>query len=119
MRFQIIIAVILVALLIQIFVSVKNHKLDFRHALSWILSGILLLIVAIFPGIMTWLAKVCGVEVPINMVFFFGIILSFVLIFESSKAISTLTERVKRLTQEVALLKKQIEEMDCGKEDKH
>lgn len=110
MRFQIISAIVLFLLLIQIFVSVKKHELDFRHALSWIIAGILLLIVSIFPGIMTWLARICGVDVPINMFFFFGIILCFILIFGLSKAISILTDRVKKLTQEVALLKSELEE---------
>lgn len=109
MKFQIIIAVLLLTVLFVIINSVKKHKLDFRHAISWILSDLLLLVLDIFPEIISWLAALCGVALPVNMLFFFGIILCFILIYGLSITISNLLEKVKKLTQEVALLEEKLE----------
>lgn len=111
MKFQIIIAILLLCVLLVILNSVKKHKLDFRHAISWIVSDLLLLILDVFPGIIEWLAKVCGVELPINMIFFFGIVLCFILIYGLSVTISILLEKVKKLTQEMALLEEKIKKL--------
>lgn len=111
MKFQIIIAVLLLCVLLVILNSVKKHKLDFRHAISWIVSDLLLLILDVFPGIIEWLAKICGVELPINMIFFFGIVLCFILIYGLSVTISILLEKVKKLTQEMALLEEKIKKL--------
>lgn len=111
MKFQIIIAVLLLVVLLVIINSVKKHTLDFRHALSWIVSDLILLLLDIFPGIIAWFAKLCGVALPINMMFFFGIVLCYVLIYGLSVTISHLTEKVKKLTQEVALLEEKLERL--------
>lgn len=111
MKFQIIIAVLLLTVLFVIINSVKKHKLDFRHAISWILSDLLLLVLDIFPEIISWLAALCGVALPVNMLFFFGIILCFILIYGLSITISNLLEKVKKLTQEVALLEEKLERL--------
>lgn len=111
MKFQIIIAVLLLAVLLVIINSVKKHTLDFRHALSWIVSDLILLLLDIFPGIIAWFAELCGVALPINMMFFFGIVLCYVLIYGLSITISHLTEKVKKLTQEVALLEDKLERL--------
>lgn len=111
MKFQIIIIILLVIMLFIIINSVRKHKLEFRHALSWIVCDLLLLILGIFPGIISCMAGAFGVEVPINMLFFFGIVLSYCLIYGLSVAISTMQEKIKKLTQEVALLEEKIEEL--------
>lgn len=111
MKFQIIIAVLLLVVLLVIINSVKKHTLDFRHALSWIVSDLILLLLDIFPGIIAWFAELCGVALPINMMFFFGIVLCYVLIYGLSVTISHLTEKVKKLTQEVALLEEKLERL--------
>lgn len=111
MKFQIIIAVLLLLVLLVIVNSVKKHKLDFRHALSWIVSDLVLLILDIFPGIIAWFAQLCGVALPINMMFFFGIVLCFILIYGLSVTISILLDKVKKLTQEVALLEEKIDQL--------
>ena len=111
MKFQIIIAVLLLVVLLVIINSVKKHTLDFRHALSWIVSDLILLFLDIFPGIIAWFAELCGVALPINMMFFFGTVLCYVMIYGLSITISHLTEKVKKLTQEVALLEEKIDQL--------
>ena len=71
---------------------------------------IVLLIMDIFPGIVDWMTQLLGIELPINMLTFCGLAFAFVLIFSLTTAISRLNERQKKLVQEIALLKKKLDE---------
>ena len=50
-----------------------------------------------------------GIELPINMLFFLGFCFSLIIIFSLTKTVSDLAHKVKRLTQELALLKRDME----------
>ena len=68
------------------------------------------IIFACFPQFTAWLAQIFGIGQPINMVFFAGFCFSLVIIFSLSVAVSRLSNKVKRLTQEIALMEKKFED---------
>lgn len=111
LRLQIFIGIIILILLLFVANMVRNKKIDLRYALSWLCLGILLLILDIFPQIVFWLASLMGVEVPSNMVFFMCTILAIVLIYVLTVSVSRLSNKTKRLTQEVALLREEMERL--------
>ena len=110
LRLQIIIGVILILSLLAIGGAVRAKRLEFRLSLPWLLLLVVLLLMDVFPGIVDWLAKMLGIELPINMLTFCGLGFSLVLIFSLTTSISRLNERQKKLVQEIALLKKQLGE---------
>lgn len=110
MKIQIIIAVFLILGLIGILNAVKKHELDIKYALSWMFCMICMLIVDIFPKILVRLSELVGIDLPINMVLFLGICFSLLLIFIQTVTISNLSEKTKKLTQELALLEKKMME---------
>lgn len=112
LRLQIIIGVILVAMLSIIVGAVRANRLEFRLSLPWLALVLLLLIMDLFPGIVEWLSQILGIELPINMLTFFGLAFTLVLIFMLSTALSRMNERQKRLVQEIALLKKRLEKLE-------
>lgn len=115
MRIQIIIAVILILGLIGIVNAVKKHQLDMKYALSWMFCMLCMLIVDIFPKILVWLSNLIGIDLPINTVLFVGIGFSMLLIFIQTMTISNLSEKTKKLTQEVAILEKRLVEIEENK----
>ena len=68
------------------------------------------LILTIFPKLLTLLAKVLGIVSPVNMLFFLGFCFSIVIIFTLSIALSNLTDKVKKLAQEIAIIRKDMYE---------
>lgn len=111
-KIQIIVAVILILALGGIGNMVRKEVLDLKFALSWWLVGVIVLIFTIFPGIMNWLVSILGIELPVNMMFFFGFCFTLLLVFILTMKASKQEEQVKRLTQEVALLRKEVEEIE-------
>lgn len=89
---------------------VKRKKLDIRYAFAWLTLELIILVLAIWPGLLNLLAHTVGIAAPVNMLFFFGFCISLCIIFSLSMAVSHLNDRVKKLAQEIAILKKGIYE---------
>ncbi len=108
LKIQIIVAVIILAALVWIANMVRRQALDIRFALSWLTVGGVVLILDIFPGIMNYLVHLLGIELPVNMMFFFGFCFTLLLLFILTVKVSKQEEQLKRLTQEMALLEERI-----------
>lgn len=105
-RLQVVIIIGILIVLAYIFDHVKKQKMDLRYALGWIIVSICILIVTIFPVLLEMISGLVGISTPVNMLFFFGFILMVFLIFGMSVTISQLSDRVKKLAQEIAILRK-------------
>lgn len=96
---------------------VRVKRLELKYALVWFAVGVLLLIFDLAPGIMEWLAKLLGIALPINMLFFLGFGFVLIIILTQTVVISNLTRKTKRLTQEVALLHRRIDNIKTREEE--
>lgn len=104
---QIILAVTLsLGLLVFIIEAVRRRRLREEYAWLWLLVGVVMLLLALWPGLVDFLTRQMGIELPINTVFFFGMIFVIFINLHFSIKVSHLTNQVKRLTQEIALLKR-------------
>lgn len=111
-RIQIIIAVGIILALVVMIDMIRRKALELRYALAWLVVGIGVLILDMFPGIMEWFAAFMGIELPINMLFFWGFCFSLVLIFVLTMAVSRMSIRIKNLAQELALYEKREEDRE-------
>lgn len=102
-RLQIIVAVIIIIALAVIINMIRKKALELRYALAWLLVGVGVLMLDIFPGIMGKLAAALGIYSPVNMLFFMGFCFSLIIIFVLTIAVSRMSIRIKELTQELAL----------------
>lgn len=107
-RLQIIIGAIIILALIYIAHTIKKNAIDIKYALIWFVVGAILLVFDLFPGLLSFVTKEMGIELPVNMLFFMGFCLSILIIFMLSVYISKLMEQVKKLTQEIALIKEKM-----------
>lgn len=88
----------------------RKKKIDFRYALGWIALEFVILILTLFPKLLTWMSSQIGIASPVNMLFFFGLCLSLCMIFSLSISLSHANDRVKKLAQELAITKRLIHE---------
>lgn len=111
-RIQVIIAIAIVLALCVIVNMIRKKALELRYALAWLLVGVGTLILDLFPGLMTGLAKFMGIAVPSNMLFFLGFCFALIIIFVLTIAVSRMSIRIKNLTQEMALYEKRMKEKE-------
>lgn len=111
LRLQIIIAFIIIIGIIYIVNLIRKNRLDLKYALSWLIISVLVLILDCFPKLMANLADLFGIASPVNMMFFFGFLFILVIILTLTVALSINAGSVKRLNQKVAMLDKQVREL--------
>ncbi len=122
-KLQIIIGIFLLMALAVIIYMVKKRSLDLKYALSWLLAIVFVLVLDCFPILLTKLSAALGVWAPVNMIFFLGFCFSLLIIFTLTVMLSRMAERVRKLSQAVALneeklgrLGKMIENKDISQE---
>lgn len=108
-RIQIIVAIVIVLALCVIVNMIRRKALELRYALTWLGVGVVVLILDLFPGLMAHLAKLMGIALPSNMLFFLGFCFSLAIIFGLTIAVSRMSNRINDLTQEMALYMKREE----------
>lgn len=82
---------------------IRKKRILMADSTGWVCIALLLLLIAIFPGLVTHLAARLGFQSPANFVFFVVTGLLVVKTFHDTARISTLTHKLEELTQELAL----------------
>jgi hypothetical protein len=91
----------------------RRHRLRERHAIWWLVAGLLALIVGIFPSTLQWAASLIGIEVPINLVFFVSIATLFLVCLQHSAELTKLEERTRRLAEITSLQDLRIRDLEA------
>ena len=100
-----------------VFRLLKKKDLNLKYTLLWILSGCVMLLLAVFPGILNWMATLLGIFEPTNALFatiFFCII---IILMSLTAIVSKQNERIKRLIQSQALLEKRVRKIENNSDD--
>ena len=103
LKAQVLICIALVIALIAIVNMVRKRSLELKYVLVWICADVILFVFTLFPSTMNKVAAFLGIYSPMNMIFFMGFILSLVIIFTLTVALSRVTARVRKLAQMIAL----------------
>ena len=116
-RMQVMIAIASVFVILYIGNMVRTRRLELKYALIWFLVCILLLIFDLSPGLLTGLTNLLGITLPINMLFFLGFVFVLMINFSQTIVITNLTRRTKRLTQEVGILHRRIDNIKTREQE--
>ncbi len=108
LKFRLIMATILLIGFVIIINMVRKKSLDLRYALIWLALIAMILVIVIVPGLLGVITHFLGIYDAMNMVFFMGFVFLIVVTFFLTAALSRNSNRIKALTQQVALLEKQV-----------
>ncbi|AKU64597.1 hypothetical protein ADJ76_01390 [Schaalia meyeri] len=98
-------------ILVTVFVKMRNSGLKERYGLWWYVIAFFTLILSVFPSILRWTALRTGVVVPLNLGFFVAGVVLLLLSLRFSVDLSRSDEDRRRLTEEAAILRLQVEEL--------
>lgn len=98
--------------LVAVIELLRHRRLRERHAIWWIVAGILALVVGIFPQIVDGLAGLLGVALPSNLVFFVSIAVLFFVSLQHSSELTSLEDKVRTLAERVAVIEMDDENAD-------
>ncbi len=101
-----------IGLLTLIFELVRRRRLKEKYSLIWLFTALILLAVSTIPGLLNSFGYVLGIYYPPTAFFLLAFFFLTLISLQFSVVISRLSERNKTLSQEVALLKLKIEELE-------
>ena len=98
--------------LLIVFYLLKKQKLAVQYAIIWLISGFVLLIFALFPYVVLVLGDILHVINPVNFIFLVTLCFVLLILLSLSVVVSGFALRIKRLTQNAALLERRIRELE-------
>ncbi len=101
---------IAVSIFIVILELVRRRKLMEEYSWLWLLTGIGLITLTLWYGLLVKVTRLIGAAVPTSTLFLFALIFLMFVCLQFSVKISKLTNQVKNLTQELTILRPEIEE---------
>jgi hypothetical protein len=99
--------------LVVVIEMLRRRQLRERHAIWWVVAGLLALTVGIFPGILEWSATVVGVDLPTNLVFFVSIAVLFLVCIQHSSELTALESKTRALVEMSALQDLRIRDLEA------
>lgn len=116
-RQQISALIICFFLLVIIVELVRRRKLREDYSWLWLIIGIIIFFLVIWPGLLQFITDAMGIVAPTSTVFFLGIIFLILVDINSAVKLSDLNNQVKTLAQKLAILESDAEEKLKSKTD--
>jgi hypothetical protein len=99
------------SMLLVVFELIRRGRLKERYALLWVFSGIVLLMLSLSRGLLETIARWVGIFYPPSLLFLVAFVFLLLITLHFSAVISGLSEKNKKLAQEIALLRKTVQEL--------
>ena len=95
----------------------RRRTLRERHAVWWLVGGILALIIAVFPQTLTWAARVVGIAIPTNLVFFVAIGLLFLVSLQYGAELTRIEDKMRHLAEQSAYHDDRLRQLESAQDD--
>lgn len=110
LRIVLIIGVITYFVIILMFL--KNKTLSLKYTLLWLMAGLILGIMVIWPMTLTWFIRMLGIVDNMNGLFILCIAFIIMILMSLTSIVSNQNEKMKNLTQTIAKMEKRIRELE-------
>ncbi len=100
-----------IGLLFLLLESIRKYKLELKYTLMWLILNSASLVVAIFPKILFFISDNIYIETPVNALYLLSFVVVFIILYSNTVIISQLSNQTRKLTQEVGLLKNELEQV--------
>lgn len=117
-RIQLITGAITIVLLLIVLELVRRRRLLERYALLWLFSTVVLLVLAVWRGLLDDVAQRIGVAYPPNALFVIALFFVLVLLLHFSVAISRLSDQSKILAQRIAMLEELLRRSEAARDER-
>ena len=89
------------------------RKLREKYAVMWLVIGLAVLVLGVFPQLLLWLTETLGVQVPANLLFSLAIVLLLGVTLHLSWELSQAEDEIRRVAEEAAISRADVERLDA------
>lgn len=104
--FAIMVAVVLFLFIVDL---VRRKKLRIEYSYLWMLTGFIMLTLAIWYDLLVRVTQLIGAVLPTTTLFLFAILFLIIICISFSVRLSQLSDQIRILSQELSLFKNQLE----------
>jgi predicted membrane protein len=108
-RSQILAALLAVAITVWVIDLVRRRKLSEEYSLLSLIAMAGVVVLAFWTQGLTWFTRLVGALYETSVIFFFGLVFVLVALLYYAVKLTALTQEVRRLAQELALLRRRVE----------
>ena len=116
LRVTLIAAVICYFIIILYFL--KDRALNLKYTLLWLLAGVVMGILVIFPELLERIIHLFGIQDNMNGLFIIAIGFMLMILMALTSIASRQNMKIRLLVQEIGILDKRIRELEDGKNDR-
>lgn len=117
LRLSLILAVI--AYFILILWLLKRREISLKYTLLWLFAGLCMGILVIWPESLMIIIRIIGIENSMNGLFILAIAFVIIILMSITSIVSKQNEKIRSLTQTIAILEKQLREQEKSLNDKN
>jgi hypothetical protein len=110
-KLRVVSILISVGFVLYVVAIVRKETLGVRDSLLWLVIGTGFFALALFPRLLDYITALMGIGIGVNALFLISSVVAFIILFQHSVSLSKTKESNMKLTQEIALLKAEIEGM--------
>jgi hypothetical protein len=107
-RVSVIAAIASILLLLVVLELIRSNRLRERYALLWLLTGVIMLVLAVWDGALVELADLVGIAYPPSALFVLISLFLLLVLLHYSTVISKLSDENRILAQRLALLENRL-----------
>lgn len=108
---RILLLAIAMVFLIEVFRLVSDGKLQLKYSLLWMLLSLILIICAIFPGIVSAFSSLLGFQTSSNFVFLVSIVGLLGICLSLTAIVSWQARDIRQLIQRVTLMQEDLDNL--------
>lgn len=90
-------------ILVTVVLLVGSYVLPEKYALFWMLAGLVTLVFALFPGLLSWFAALIGVADPLNLLFVVSFIFLLLIVMQLSLDLAKTRKQLREVIQKITL----------------
>ena len=109
---RIVLSVAVLIYFILILYFLKKKAISLKYTLMWLMGGVCMAALVIYPRILTILRHLVGMESNMNLLFVAIIGFILIIMMALTSIVSGQSEKIKKLTQSIALLEKRVRELE-------
>ncbi len=105
-------------LILFILALIRRRKLKEEYALLWLLTGMAVLILVVWYDLLEVVSSLIGAVAPTTTLFLFAFLFLMLISIHFSVKFSKLSDQIKDLTQEMAFLRHELEDLESDVDTK-
>lgn len=95
---------------------IRRRMLLLKYTLLWIFSGLIMLVIVIFPNVIISITRLLGIVDVTNGLFALLLFFILIILISITGIVSNMKEKNRQLIQQCALLEKRVRELENSKE---